>query len=164
MSLLLALHKSAGAGVPAAYKYYRFVVTVWNDAWKGAGEIALYDDLGNLGNVGIGNGQLDIHGTSGLALAESATSGGADQAADGNNTTTRWLTNGAAGWWKFTFNIAPSNVILGYTYWSANSGVRSPNTFTFEGSNDDLNWDVLDSRSGQTWVGAYERKDFTIGA
>lgn len=165
MSRLLLLYSdtSSGPSGPVAYKYYKFVITAWNDAtWFGSGEIGLYDNLDNLGNVGIGNGQLDIHGTSGTASAGSATAAPASDAADGNNTTTRWLTNVLPGYWKFAFTVTPTNPILGYTYWSANSGPRSPNAFTFEGSQDNTEWTVLDTQTGLSYVAAYEAKNFTI--
>ncbi|CDO34038.1 hypothetical protein [Novosphingobium sp. KN65.2] len=51
--------------------------------------------------------------------------------------------------------------ITSYSMKISNNGTWGPNTWVFEGSNDGITWDTLDSRSGITWV-ADELKTFTL--
>lgn len=63
----------------------------------------------------------------------------------------QWIATATTGWLKLDFGSA---------LWASDeyrvepqSTTRAPNTWTFEGSNDDSSWDVLDTQTGiTTWV------------
>ena len=65
-------------------------------------------------------------------------------------------------WLKYDFGTAKTIS----SYWidevNAAYATAEPNTWTFEGSNDDINWTTLDTQTSITW--GRERKYFTIGS
>lgn len=164
--LLQPLEADLIGGGPVPYLYYRLLVTVWNDdggsGYQGMGEMGLYDDVGNVGNFGIGNGELDIHGTSGTASTNGAQIAPIGNAFNGVNTDF-WLSNTTTDWVKFEFDTIPTDPILAYMIQSANSAVRYPNTWKLQGSLDDAVWVDLDERSGETASSSQEAHNFIIG-
>jgi len=65
-----------------------------------------------------------------------------------NNVDTFWTDiNGAPWWWKYDFGVGVTKVVTGY---AINAGIyptNNPGSWTFEGSNDDSDWTVLDTQS-----------------
>jgi hypothetical protein len=66
-----------------------------------------------------------------------------------------------SGWWSYLF---PSpTVIRGYAFrGSIASSTNNPKNWTFEGSNDGVTWQVLDTRTNMTYSADYERKMFVL--
>ena len=76
----------------------------------------------------------------------------------------KWLAmDTSSGWIKV--ELQESKIVKMYTVqaWSNTSTghTRAPKDWTFEGSNDDVNWDILDVRIGETWQPS-EKKNFKI--
>lgn len=164
--------KPAGSGSVAAvpYTYYRFVITVWNDAtWSGVGEIALYDNVANLGNVGTANGQLSVHPTTGTASSDQPGLAGSEitdafngavPAASGDC----YIENVPHPTYiQFLFGTKPTNAVVAYSIWCSNTATRYPNSWTLQGSDNGTDWTILDTRSGETSSAAYQLHNFTIG-
>ena len=53
------------------------------------------------------------------------------------------------GWLKYDFSAGNAKTITKYTVRAV--GARAPNTWQFQGSNDDVGWTTLDTRTGITW-------------
>ena len=68
--------------------------------------------------------------------------------------------NVTTGWLKFDFNLG--TIVRSY-FMYASTGYQNyhPTAWTFEGSNDNSNWTILDSRSGISWS-AEELKTFSF--
>lgn len=88
----------------------------------------------------------------------------ADDVVSGGTTDNIWHSAvGGTGWMKTDFGS--STDITGYTI-TAGNGVHvpyAPTAFTFEGSNNDSDWTVLDTQSSLSWT-ASEEKSFTLGS
>lgn len=102
---------------------------------------------------------------SGVASASSIYSASNDAwvAFDGNNTSTKWATSVATGWVQYKFN-SPQRIgqyaIIGES--SVPNAVQVPETWTFLGSNDGVNWTTLDNRSSEIgWV-AFEKRTYSF--
>lgn len=68
--------------------------------------------------------------------------------------------SGGAGHLGYEFN---NSISVGkYSVRSANVITRSPKDWTFEGSNDGINWDVLDTQTNQTWTAINTDKEYVI--
>lgn len=81
-----------------------------------------------------------------------------DKAFDGS-TATYYHSQSTTGTRIFHMGAKTASTVTGYSIQVvSNSG---PGTWTFEGSNDDVNWTTLDSQSGITW-GATELKSFSF--
>lgn len=81
-----------------------------------------------------------------------------------DNTSTYWiqqLSGSALGtsWYKLNFGTGNEKVINKYTIQTYS--IWYPKNVYFEGSNDNINWDVLDSRLNLTWANN-ELKEFTF--
>lgn len=102
--------------------------------------------------------------TGGTASASSENAGGGEgaaQAFDDNFTGTKWLSWVPAAWIKYDLGAGNEKIVTSYTVTSGNdSSDRDPMNWTFEGSNDDVNWDILDTRIGQTWSARLQTKTF----
>ncbi|MFH0977887.1 MAG: LamG-like jellyroll fold domain-containing protein, partial [Candidatus Woesearchaeota archaeon] len=68
---------------------------------------------------------------------------------------------GTVGWWKFYFGSNNAKVVRWYKITGYSITTFSPNTWTFQGSNNDIAWTTLDTRTGITWT-ASEAKTFTL--
>jgi len=77
------------------------------------------------------------------------------------NNGTKYLTFHNRAWVQFKSNIP---YVLGhYTLTSANDvPARDPGTSTISGSNDGINWTVIDTQSGITFDSRFEEKSFTV--
>jgi hypothetical protein len=71
------------------------------------------------------------------------------QAFDINNTST-WAGSTNGGW--LSYNFPTSRIIIRYGFVSSATNSQSPRTWTFEGSNDGISWDVLDTQTNFTTV------------
>lgn len=98
--------------------------------------------------------------TSGVTASASGGSGDAWRTGD-NNTGTEW-NSGAAGsyWLKYDFG-APKD-IASYVVQGPATTTDAPKQWTFEGSNDNTNWDVLDTQGPLTWTSLQSRV-FNLG-
>lgn len=81
----------------------------------------------------------------------------------GQGGTGGWITAAVnTGWLKIEFPLAVVMKSYALTPWSPDTFPgRSPKTWTFEGSNDDATWDVLDTQTLFTGWTRYQRKLFT---
>lgn len=88
----------------------------------------------------------------------------ADKAID-DNLTTQWAsaTTALPNWWKIDFGVGVTKVVDRYTLYSRNDSYwnQIPSSFLFQGSNNDSDWDTLDTQSGLTWS-QFEQKVFNI--
>ncbi len=90
--------------------------------------------------------------TGGTASASSSLSGYSPALAFDDSASTGWASSSQTGWLMYDFGAgmrvnATQYTVLGYLY----SGVFTcPSAWTFEGSNDNASWTVLDTRSGQS--------------
>lgn len=67
-----------------------------------------------------------------------------------NYTYTYWYASpGATHWWKYDFGSGITKTIVRYSLYQTGS-YQGPTAWTFEGSNDNTNWDILDTQTGQT--------------
>lgn len=96
--------------------------------------------------------------TGGTASANEYHSAGyeADKAFDDDFTTTRWVDVGGSSfpdWLKYDLGVAVTKTAEQYTI-TCNYAVRSPRDFLFQGSNNDSDWDDLDTQVDVTgWTG-----------
>jgi hypothetical protein len=67
---------------------------------------------------------------------------------------------GGQGWWQVYIGSTAKNV-YSYAIGVYSELSRAPNTWTFQGSNDGVEWTTLDSRSGIVWA-SQETKEFTL--
>lgn len=75
-----------------------------------------------------------------------------------NNITTAWTTNVNPGTGWIGFNFLTPKVIKRYYFRPASNGTNSPLGFSFDGSDDGINWVTLDSRLSQ-----FQTAPFTSG-
>jgi hypothetical protein len=96
----------------------------------------------------------------GIASASSESADNADGAFD-TSTTTFWRTSGTnTGWLKYDLDTSPTKVAMQYTVQIATTINNAPKDWTFEGSNDDSNWDVLHTVTGETGWSSSEKRTF----
>ena len=102
--------------------------------------------------------------TGGAASASSENAGGGEgaaQAFDNDFTTTKWLAWLPAAWIKYDLGAGNEKIVVRYTITSGNDAPdRDPMNWTFEGSNDNVNWTVLDTQSSQTWSARLQTRAF----
>ncbi|GAA6395590.1 discoidin domain-containing protein [Solibaculum mannosilyticum] len=81
---------------------------------------------------------------------------------DGNSGT-KWLTFHQAAWLQLKFPGEEAYTATSYSLTTANDQPgRDPKAWTVEGSNDGVNFDVLDKQEGITWSERYETKTFQM--
>lgn len=102
---------------------------------------------------------------SGVASASSEFHAGtsAYKALDDDSTNTYWLgSNGGVDWLKYDFGSGNLKKIAKYTLRmnTIPEPNRAPKNWTFEGSNNDSDWDILDTQTNQINWGSGERRDF----
>jgi len=69
-----------------------------------------------------------------------------------------------SGWIKFDFGSGITKTIASYTVTGSSYQDRSPEDWTFEGSNDDSSWTVLDTRVDQKdWVSS-EKRTYSVSS
>jgi len=80
-------------------------------------------------------------------------------------TTSKWLTasGNVTGWLVFQFLGKGAYAINGYAITSANDAPeRDPKNWTLQGSFDGNLWTDIDTRTGESWTGRYQRREFTF--
>lgn len=100
--------------------------------------------------------------TGGTATASYSQPGYPPSDAFDDNPGTRWGTwpNHPTGWIKY--ELPSAKVVAKYTYMSCGIWDENPRNWTFEGSNNNVNWATLHTVIGQTgWAGG-ERREFTF--
>jgi F5/8 type C domain len=78
----------------------------------------------------------------------------------------RWASanNGLPAWLKLDFGAGNKKIIVKYaitTILSSDTS-QSPKSFTFEGSNDDMNWTILDTRTNEINWSSGERREYSF--
>lgn len=74
---------------------------------------------------------------------------------------TKWVDNNAATWVSLTF--AAPTVLDAYSLTSANDvPTRDPVSWTLSGSNDGVTWNVIETRTGQSWATRQLTRDFVL--
>ena len=117
--------------------------------------------------VAIPSTTFENHAAGGTASAssENAPSESAAQAFDGS-TATKWFTGdsaGSTGWLQYNFGAGVKWVVTRYDLSSANDEpARDPRDWQFQGSNDGINWTILDTQSGQSWESRFLRKQYPV--
>jgi len=92
---------------------------------------------------------------------------GANSSAEGvamlfdGKTTTKWMDNSASTWVLLTF--AAPTVLDAYSLTSASDAPeRDPVSWTLSGSNDGVTWNVIETRTDQTWAMRQFTRDFVL--
>lgn len=154
---------------PEPYLYYIWNITEWVNGTNptGVAEIAVYDNLDNLSNLGTGSGQLNVHNSTGTATGMENPYANLEDfraAAGIVSSAQRWACQGFVrpAWWRFVFDTLPDNPVLGYTIWSSSVSNRYPEDFTVSGSQDGVTWVGLDVQTGQSVGGSFTPKDYTL--
>jgi hypothetical protein len=86
------------------------------------------------------------------------------RAFDGS-TATKWYASalGGTGWLRYSFGGGAGWPLSEYRLASANdASQRDPRDWTVQGSNDGVNWTVIDTRSGQTFTARFQTRSFTL--
>lgn len=86
---------------------------------------------------------------------------------DGSGISQVWITNEtSSGWLKIDLGLANATAIKKYTVTSGASALdgaeRAPKDWTLQGSNNDSDWDTLDTVTGETSWGEPETRSFTF--
>lgn len=77
-----------------------------------------------------------------------------------------WISSSAKSWIQYQFE--EPKIIIKYSITNASSAstvsyaTRAPKSWTFEGSNDDLTWDILDTQTDQISWGSSQKRAFSI--
>jgi len=157
-----------GGGAPIQnYSYFKLTdFTHNNGSNTGSKEIALYDNAGNVGLLGAVNGQKNIHGSTGTATGGNGTYLESPAvAADGSvGNTYGWMAAPANfQFWTFQFTTPPTNPIVAYSVWCANTITRSFSGWKLYASYDGITWTLLETRSGITYAAGGTGRNFVIG-
>lgn len=157
------LTQNAGGAPPAgAYRYYRLNVTAANSGTSiGTIELELRESLGGV-SVAVGAG-----GTA--TASQYATGRPPEEAFDGTLTRNNGClrTNATLPWWlQYDFGAGKEKKIIQYAVSSypttTLTNARSAMDWTFQGSNDGVNWAVLDTVTGETGWTVEEQRVFTL--
>ncbi|MEK3788052.1 discoidin domain-containing protein [Paenibacillus sp. FSL K6-1230] len=97
-----------------------------------------------------------------IISANQVNDGEAYQAFDRKNSTRWGSTSGTKGWLAVDVNVPV--LLSAYTISSRNDSfaTQTPSAWTFEGSNDNQNWEIIDSRTGQNSWSLGETKSYYI--
>lgn len=81
-----------------------------------------------------------------------------------NNVNTKWLGAQTTNVWvQIQFNYGDTQAVKKYSMVSANDApTRDPKNWRIEGSNDGVNWNVLDVQSNQSFSARFQTKEYTI--
>lgn len=163
-------------GVPPAWTLPAFDASAWSASAGGPG---VGFDFGMETAPNIPNGTLLPEGLIGADLTNPTESGAlngtifagsnpsspsptGEEAPKGldNTTTTKWLAFMPSGtFYGFRFANGQRHAVNAYTITSANdASERDPYTWTLSGSNDGINYTVVDSRSAQTFASRFETR------
>lgn len=96
------------------------------------------------------------------ASGEQAPVEGRDKAFD-NNTATKWYAYGSTPWIQYDFAGPSAYSINSYKITSANDEPsRDPRNWTLQGSNDGINWIIVDTRNDITFGSRLQTKTFSF--
>ena len=139
------------------YKMYRLNVSAVNDSTEGL-QLSELEFLEN----GISRTTTSkISWSSQIHWGEGAVRAFDNKQVEGDHT--KWLTAGGqtTGWLQYQFLGGRAYALNGYTITSANDASdRNPKDWTFQGSHDGENWDILDTRTDEAWENFYELRSF----
>ena len=97
-------------------------------------------------------------------VASASTEVNSDNAAwkafDGNLGGTKWLASTTTGWLKIDLGEGNERTLTDYFLSAPDVGNRAPKDWTIPGSNNDSDWDTVDTVTGVTGWAAYELKSF----
>ena len=157
---------AAGRG-GTAYRYFRCNVTQNNgNAYLSCVEFQVMVGASSYPTT-IGN-MTSNTAPSPLVASASTTAAGDDPWHAFNNVLTgvKWQTNSVqTGWLKIDLGSGNEQVATAFKYTNQSGGdaaARAPNDFTFEGSNNDSDWDVLYTVTDATGWGQNETRTYTI--
>lgn len=166
---------SPQVGVPPAWTLPGFDDSSWISSQSGTG--VGYDKGGGEGVVNIPNGTLLPGGPVGFDLTDANEDGVLDgmvssgansprgeepsKALD-NNPQTKWLSFSPAGtYYQFQFAGGVRHAVNGYTITSANDAQeRDPYSWTLSGSNNGIDFVVIDTRTAQDFAGRHETRGY----
>ena len=139
-----------------AYKMYKLDVTANN----GTGDLTGFSEMELLdGDIDRTSLPGDVSGSSEIGIKEStfAVFDGTDQ--------TKWLTSGGntTGWIQFEFSDGLAYSVSGYSITSANDAPdRTPKDWTLQGSNDGVNWTIVDTRVDEAGWSTFEKRSYSF--
>lgn len=96
---------------------------------------------------------------SGTPSASNSVSGYPASNAFDDDPGTRWVSGAGISAAILKYDLGSGNDIVARQYKMTASTLNNPFDWTFEGSNDDSNWDILDTQSSITWISG-ETKPF----
>ncbi|MBU6345371.1 MAG: transporter substrate-binding domain-containing protein [Cyanobacteria bacterium REEB494] len=124
-----------------------------------------YNDTSNYGvGLGIKERLIDLGQTNNQILASSLNSTKSEEKekAFDNNPNTKWLIFASEGWIEYPTLNSPG-IVNSYSLTSANDfPARDPQNWEFQGSNDGVNFDILDRRTGIKFNQRFETKTFDL--
>lgn len=162
------------ANVPPAWTLPNFNDAAWTKSASGVG--VGFDNGGDDGPVNIPNG-TELPGLIGFDLTDpeedgvpngTITAGGSDSSPGNerppqgldNTVATKWLSFAPTGtFYQFRFANGQRSAVNGYTITSANDAPeRDPYSWTLSGSNDGVNFTVVDTRNAQDFADRFETR------
>ncbi|MFT3782202.1 MAG: discoidin domain-containing protein [Nibricoccus sp.] len=141
----------------AAYTQYRFEFTAHSGNVTQLGEMRLYG--AQSGNVQVGTA-TQVVPSSFSARGENGVDEGLAKLFDGNSYS-KWLDFSATTWVRMDFSVP--TMLDSYNLTSANDAAeRDPMNWTLSGSNDGVNWTVIETRTNQSWSSRFQGRDFAL--
>jgi hypothetical protein len=140
---------------PGSFNIYRLTITSNN----GSPNLTGFSEMELLGS----SKWIDRTDYGGIITASSQIhEGESKEMAFDNTVTTKWLTYfTATGWIQFQFPQGSRYLVGKYSIASANDAPeRDPKSWTLYGTNDEITWDVVDTRSEQSWTTRFQRREF----
>lgn len=134
----------------SAFTSYRLNITANNGA--------SFTTVGELTLRSVAGGPQIATGGTASASSEIGANYVATQAFDGDQTL-RWAGFAPPQWLRYQLAAVASVVEYVVQVVSPSEG---PRDWTFEGSQDGVNWAVLDTRTGEAWGSTYEARTYTI--
>ncbi len=146
-------------------------------SWDGGGDGAFWTDPANWSNDAIpgaaddvtidANATIYFPGSAIKNVAQDATITGnfsGDETILNNGSRTDYLDSGATGYYTLTFDLGAGNdvVATSYAVTSGNNDNEYPGEWVFQGSNDNSNWDTLDTKTSETGWPTFETRTYTF--
>jgi hypothetical protein len=102
-----------------------------------------------------------------LAFSGTATDSAGNATNAGNafdqNPQSQWFYSGTSGWLQYDFGANNAQVVKRYTVSEADTiAARDPKDWTFQGSQDGVNWTTLDTQSSQTFAYWYQQLTYNL--
>ena len=124
-----------------------------------SGSITQLADLELFGHSVV---SINLAPTTYSARGQASTSQGVARLFD-NKTNTKWLDFSGTSWVKIV--LSSPALLRRYTLTSAaDTSSYDPASWTLSGSNDDINWTVIDTRTSQSWSSRRLTRDFVFTA